>query len=234
MARRPFVPKSRTDISPSDLTFTYGQCKRCFWLKYNRGISTPGFMPLVGPMSTFQESAYRGLPSTSLDPQLLQGKISRFGADVESTPIRIMGQETKWRIKGRYDLVIEYENGTIGLIDCKVTTSAMDDEKVNHYLPQLEAYCFALENPVTGLPEKVAHSGLMMWRVDGATQDEEAQNYFTTQSAFLMVPRDPDGFQEFMRKVIEVLEGPIPESGEKCDNCAFVEKRNLIDSAGVN
>jgi hypothetical protein len=185
-------------------------------------------------MSAFQEDSYRGLASTSLDPQLLPGKISRFGEGIESTPITINGEETQWRIKGKYDLVVEYESGTIGLIDCKVTTSAMDDEKVNHYLPQLEAYCFALENPMTGLPEKVAHSGLMMWRVNGATQDEEEQNYFTTESAFLMIPRDPDRFQEFMARVIEVLEGPIPESGEKCDNCAFVEKRNLIDSVGVN
>jgi hypothetical protein len=68
----------------------------------------------------------------------------------------------------------------------------------------------------------------MMWKVDGATQDEEEQNYFTTESAFLMVPRDPEGFQEFIKKVIEALEGPIPESGEKCDNCAFVEKRLLM------
>ena len=181
-------------------------------------------MPLVGPMSAFQETSYKGLPSTSLDPQLLPGKISRFGEGVESTPITINGQETQWRIKGKYDLVIEYENATVGLIDCKVTTSEMDDEKVNHYLPQLEAYCFALENPMTGLPEKVAHSGLMMWKVDGATQDEEEQNFFTTESAFLMVPRDPEGFQEFIKKVIEVLEGPIPESGEKCDNCSFAQK----------
>jgi len=64
-------------------------------------------------------------------------------------------------------------------------------------------------------------------------QDEEEQNYFSTESVFLMVPRDPEGFQEFMKRVIEVLEGPIPGSGEMCNNCGFVEKRNHIESAGV-
>jgi PD-(D/E)XK nuclease superfamily len=232
MTKKTFVPKTRTHISPSDLTFTYGECKRCFWLKYNKGISTPGFMPLVGPMSAFQEAAYRGLVSTSLDKQLLPGKISRYGEPVESMPIRVNGEETNWRIKGKYDLVVEYENGTVGLIDCKVTTGEMDDGKVSHYLPQLEAYCYALENPMTGQQEKVAHSGLMMWKIDNATQDEEDNNYFTTESAFLMVPRDPDGFQEFISGVIEVLEGPIPESGQKCNNCSYFEKRKLVDLNG--
>jgi hypothetical protein len=179
-------------------------------------------------MSRFQEAAYRGLASTSLDKQLLPGKISRFGETVESAPISINGVETPWRIKGKFDLVVEYDNGSLGLIDCKVTTSEMDDGKVNHYLPQLEAYCYALENPMAGLPERVAHSGLMMWKVDNATQDEEGNNYFSTESAFLMVPRDPDGFKEFILEVIAVLEGPLPESGETCKNCMLVEKRKLV------
>jgi hypothetical protein len=182
-------------------------------------------MPLVGPMSAMQEALYRGKESTDLDSQLPSGKISRFGETVESTPILINGEPSKWRIKGKFDLVVEYDNGTVGLIDCKVTTSEMDDEKVNHYLPQLEAYCYALEHPLDNQPVKVAHSGLMMWKIENATQDEEAHNYFSTQAAFLMVPRDHDGFKEFISEVIEVLEGPLPESGDKCNNCSFVAKR---------
>jgi len=232
MAKKAFVAKTRTDISPSDLTFTYGQCKRCFWLKYNKGISTPGFMPLVGPMSAFQEARYRGKSSTTLDPQLSPGLIARFGEGVESTPIRINGLETKWRIKGKFDLVIEYRNGTVGLVDCKVTTGEINDEKVTHYLPQLEAYCFALENPAVNLPLTVAHSGLMMWKIDEATQDEEANNYFSTESAFLMVPRQPEWFQNFIAEVISVLEGPLPEADDKCKNCSYIQKRKLVEVHG--
>jgi len=232
MARKPFVPKSRTYISPSDLTFTYGKCKRCFWLKYNKGISTPGFMPLVGPTASMQEARYRGERSTVLDAQLLPGTISRFGEEVESSLIRINGHETRWRIKGKFDLVVEYENGTVGLIDAKVTTGEMDDEKVELYLPQLEAYCFALENPMTGPAVDVSHSGLMMWKVNGVAHDKNEDNFFSTDAAFLMVPRQPEWFQEFITKAIEVLEGPLPESGEKCDNCAYIEKRKSVEVNG--
>ena len=128
--------------------------------------------------------------------------------------------------------MVEYQNGTVGLVDAKVTTSEMDDEKVNLYLPQLEAYCYALENPMTSLPVDVSHSGLVMWRVESATQDEEENNYFSTESAFLMVPRDPEWFQEFISEVIAVLEGPIPESSEKCNNCSYAEKRKMVEVNG--
>ena len=101
---------TRDYISPSDLTFLYGECKKCFWLKYNRGISTPGFMPLVGPMSAIQEDFYRNQQSAALDNDLPKGSIAKWGETVESKPIQINGVETKWRIKGKYDLVVEYEN----------------------------------------------------------------------------------------------------------------------------
>ena len=216
----------RDYISPSDLTFLYGECKRCFWLKYNKGITTPGFMPLVGPLSAMQEARYRRTPSTTLDPQLPLGTVSRFGETVESEPIFINGEYTRWRIKGKFDLVIEYANGTVGLIDCKVTTGAMDDSKVNHYLPQLEAYCFALENPLHGTPEKVAHSGLMMWKIDQVLHDEEDEaNLILMESAFLMVPRDPDGFLKLISDVIVVLDGTESESSHTCKNCSYIEKR---------
>ena len=224
----------RNYISPSDLTFTYGECKRCFWLKYNKGISTPGFMPLVGPMSAMQEACYRGKPSSALDSQLPAGTISRYGEAVESAPIVINGEETRWRIKGKYDLVVEYENGSVGLIDCKVTTSAMDDAKVAHYQPQLEAYCYALENPLDRKAVAVAHSGLMMWKVAGASQDASGNNAFNTESAFLMVPRDPEGFQTFIEEVIAVLDGDLPESNSKCKNCSYVAKRVSATTKGSN
>jgi len=217
--------KPRYYISPSDLTFLFGECKRCFWLKYHKGISTPGFMPLVGPMSAMQEAYYRNKPSKLLDSQLPDGSISRFGEAVESTSIVINGEETRWRIKGKFDLVVEYNNGTVGLVDCKVTTSTMDDSKVAHYQPQLEAYCYALENPLNGTPALVAHSGLMMWKVAGTYKNETECNVFNTEAAFLMVPRDPESFQRFVEEVIVVLDGHIPDSDTRCKYCAYVDKR---------
>ena len=65
----------RDYISPSDLTFLWSECKKCFWLKYNEGISRPGFMPLVGPMSAFQEKLYRERPTRDLAFNLAPGVV---------------------------------------------------------------------------------------------------------------------------------------------------------------
>ena len=93
--------KKRDYISPSDLTFLWNECKKCLWLKYNHKISTPGFMPLVGPTATFQERIYQGLPTDQLDTKLPKGIVTSWGAGVESTPIVIKGKATKRRIKGK-------------------------------------------------------------------------------------------------------------------------------------
>ena len=220
--------KPRDYISPSDLTFLYGECPKCFWLKYRHGISTPGFMPLVGPMSAFQEGLYAGQPSSKLSPLLPSGRIARAGDWVESDYIRIGAVTSRWKIKGKYDIVVEYDSGGLGLVDCKVTTSDMDQSKVDHYRPQLEAYCYAMEHPLSGEAESVRTAGLMMWRIVGAGEPTPGNYTFVTEPAYLDCPRDPDLFTALIEKVIDLIEGPEPESGEKCGNCRFVRNRNGV------
>lgn len=228
MPIRPRPLKPRDYISPSDLTFLYSECPKCLWLKYNEGISRPGFMPLVGPMASFQESLYRGLPTSLVSPKLPLGTVSSWGGSVESTPIEVDGIKTKWRIKGKYDLILTFDNGTIGLVDCKITTAAMTPDKVNFYAPQLEAYCFALENPLTGQSSVVSQTGLLMWKIIGANGELESGYSFPVEHDYLSSVRDKNGFQELMKNVITTLEGPIPESGGTCSLCSFVSKRNSL------
>jgi len=221
--------KIRDYISPSDLSFLWDKCHKCFWLKYNKGISQPGFMPLVGPTATFQERIYQGLPTEQLDTKLPKGIVTSWGAGVESTPIVINGKATKWRIKGKYDLVITFSDGTLGIIDCKVTTSEMGEDKVDLYWPQLEAYAYALENPLEGEGTKVSESGLLMWRVIGAAGDQSAGYTFTTDKEYLSAGRRAEEFQNRVSQVIEMLEGSEPESGSDCGYCKYVIKRRTYN-----
>lgn len=218
----------RDYISPSDLTFLWGECKRCMWLKYNKGLTRPGFMPLVGPMSAFQEGKYRDAPTSVVHPSLPAGTITKWGEKVESIPLIIDGVETKWRIQGKYDVIAAFDDGTHALIDCKVTTSEMADDKVWLYWPQLEAYAFALENPAKGDVIKVSETGLLMWRVVGAASDLTNDFAFTCDKDYLSAGREPKKFQKFIAKVIEMLDGEIPESGEKCTICKYVAKREAL------
>lgn len=224
----PRIAGPRDYISPSDLSFLWGECKRCMWLKYNKGLTRPGFMPLVGPMASFQEAAYQGASTKKVHKSLQSGEVTHWGEGVESVPLVVNGVESRWKIKGKYDIVATFKDGTHALIDCKVTTSEMKDDKVELYWPQLESYAFALENPAKGDAITVSETGLLMWRVVGAESDLSKDFNFTCDKEYLSAGRQPEKYQKFIAKVVEMLDGDIPESGEKCTTCKYADKRDAL------
>jgi hypothetical protein len=121
---------ARENISPSDLTFGLSTCKRCLWIKYWFKVAMPGQFPLVGTMAALQEEHFQGADMPTIDPTLRPGKVTKWGEFVKSKPLVVNGVETRWRILGKYDLVATNEDGTIGLIDCKVSDSQRDSGQV--------------------------------------------------------------------------------------------------------
>ena len=223
--KRPEKP-AREFISPSDLTFGLSTCRRCLWIKYWFKISAPLSMPLVGTLSALQEESFRGVPTSAIDPSLRPGKVTKFGEWVKSRIIEINGEQTRWRILGKYDLIAENEDGTVTLIDCKVSDS--DRDSGAFYSPQLEAYAFALENPAAGKAVEVAAMGLLIWKPVSALGDPTLPNQgtgFEVRQSYVPVDRDSDGFQVKINSVISLLEGEMPPSGDNCEQCAFIEKR---------
>lgn len=220
--------KERDYISPSDLTFLWGECKKCFWMKYNKGLTRPGFMPLVGPMSAYQEQSYRNASTKVIGDALDFGTVTDWGKPVESVPLKIKGKDSRWKIKGKYDVIATLANNSVALIDCKVTTSEMAEDKVDLYWPQLEAYAFALENPANGDGVTVSETGLLMWRVVGADTNHLTSFTFKCEKGYLSAGRQPERFDRFIAEVIELLDGPIPESDESCPICKYVAKREAI------
>jgi len=182
-------------------------------------------MPLVGPASAFQELEYRGKTSFAISPELPAGTVSSWGGKVESKPIDLRDEPTEWRIKGKYDIVVTFDNERIALIDCKVATNDMGDQNKELYWPQLEAFAFALENPVNGLGKVVSETGLMMWQVNGATGSSEKGYLFSTESKYLSTGRSSGRFSLLINQVILVLDGTMPEESKSCSFCKYVQKR---------
>jgi hypothetical protein len=192
-------------------------------------------MPLVGPMAAMQEKTFQGKTSFDLGLKTQGGLVTSWGQTVISERIKVKGKLTKWFIKGKYDLVLSFTNSKAAIIDCKVTTGAMDEKKVELYKPQLEAYAFALENPQNGEPVDVVETGLLMWRVSGANTDSEKLGpVFQTEPSYLLSNRDPHFFQMFISRVIELLHGDLPNEGESCTFCKYLNKRSTaISSLGL-
>ena len=158
--KRPEKP-AREFISPSDLTFGLSTCRRCLWIKYWYKITAPLSMPLVGTLSQLQEGSFRGISTAAIDPLLRAGTVTKWGEWVKSRIIEINGEQSRWRILGKYDLIADNEDGTVALIDCKVSDS--DRDSGAFYSPQLEAYAFALEKPMRGEPKKIKGLGLLIF-----------------------------------------------------------------------
>jgi hypothetical protein len=192
-------------------------------------------MPLVGPMAAMQEKTFQGKTSFDLGLKTQGGLVTSWGQTVISERIKVKGKLTKWFIKGKYDLVLSFTNSKAAIIDCKVTTGAMDEKKVELYKPQLEAYAFALENPQNGEPVDVVETGLLMWRISGANTDSEKLGpVFQTEPSYLHSNRDPHFFQMFISRDIQLLHRDLPSEGESCTFCKYLNKRSTaISSLGL-
>jgi len=226
--KKPIKP-ARENISPSDLTFGLSTCKRCLWIKYWYKVIMPGQFPLVGTMASLQEEHFQGADMPTIDPSLRPGKVTKWGEWVKSKPLIVNGVESRWRILGKYDLVSTNEDGTIGLIDCKVSDSERDNGQF--YSPQLEAYAYSLENPAAGRAQSVASMGLLVWKPTHAVGDSLENYGFGVFQKYLPVQRDQANFLRVIGEFIEVLEGDLPDSGPTCTTCTYLNERSALDNA---
>lgn len=225
--KKPIKP-AREYISPSDLTFGLSTCKRCLWIKYWYKLSAPLQMPLVGTLSTLQEEKFHNADMPTIDSTLRPGTITKWGEFVKSKPLRINESETRWRILGKYDLVATNADGTLGLIDCKVSDSQRDSGAF--YSPQLEAYSYALENPAAGKGQSVASQGLLIWKPVSAVGDDRSSYGFGVDQKYVAVERDTAGFLNVIEDFINVLEAELPDHGSECSTCMYLATRNALDN----
>ena len=216
----------RTNISPSDLTFNWDGCHRCLWLYYNHQIKAPVSMPLVGELADMQERSCLGKTSEELHPDLPTGKAIEHGGWVLSKNIMVNGKESDFSIRGKYDLLMEFPDGTYGIIDCKFQAKAND--KSGFYSPQLEAYAFALENPAKDQPKRISHIGLLVWspvKVRGVP----AGNFgLELQCNWFPIERNPQALTERLTDFITMVTGEIPASKNGCEQCRYIATRHEI------
>jgi hypothetical protein len=223
------MTKAREFISPSDLTFSWDGCHRCLWLNYNHGLKAPSFMPLVGELSALQEGHFHGAPSSKLHPAIPEGKVIDRGGWVKSAPIEYNGKPSPYAIRGKYDLLMEFTDGTYGIIDCKF--QGRDNDKSAFYSPQLEAYAFALESPASNKVMKVSVIGLLVWSPKKPQGDPDSGFALDLNSSWFPIERNPLGLQERLADFIEVISGPTPIRDSRCETCKFIAERREVFGA---
>ncbi len=221
LTRKPAEPHRKT-LSPSSF---YGiRCPRCLWLEYWHNIKLPANLALQLLLSRLQEAAYDGVTSKVISSELPLGKVERYKKRFTSQPVKINGEETRWKIYGEIDLLVDHNDGTYSIVDGKVSMKKDADALIESYWTQLEAYVYAFENPLEGDAMPIKTIGLLQWRIDDSLHLEENKRGFSVDHRYIPIPRQPEKFQEFLEKFIGIIEGEFPESGENCENCKFLSK----------
>ncbi len=225
MSEQQFV---KTRISPSDLTFLWGDCRRCFWMKYRHGVTHTGIFPgLVTVLSAKQEGWYEAKHAHDFSTSLPNGTVHSTGLMLHSAPIVVDERETPFTIGGKYDFLLHYDDDTFGIVDTKIVGKAGD--KGDLYWPQLSAYEYLLANPKKGAPRTVSTLGLLVWSVGEVDHDGVTSPKVGFDIAYEPLTVDPPKFRTFIADVVRVLEGPTPPAGERCNNCAYFAQRSRVE-----
>jgi PD-(D/E)XK nuclease superfamily len=211
-------------LSPSDLTFLWDECQRCFYLKYLHGINRPAapFPSIFGAIDRLMKAQFAGHPATELNPDLPSGIVDVSEKWLESLPITLPGHVISCFFRGKYDAIITFDDGTYGVVDFK--TSEPKREHIPFYSRQLHAYAYALEYPAAGKLHlsPITRLGLYVEAPHATLTATTGEISFHFRSTWLEVPYDISGFMGFIDKVLTLLELPDPPAaGGKCGYCQY-------------
>ena len=214
-------------LSPSNLTFLWHSCKKCFYNHYINKIRRPMAMPLVGKMSSLSEQWFLDKTTDSIDSNLPKGIVTKsqlsLSAEIETNE----ELSNKYLLSGKIDLLVEFEDGNFGIYDCK--NSSGDSDKSWMYYTQLAAYKYCFEQMNLG---NVSHLGLIYQIIDSFDKNENSDDvfYFKTSQKFVHVDIKMERFVKLLSDVIQCLESEIPPlSNKNCNYCSFAEKYNNFD-----
>lgn len=215
-------------LSPSQLTFAWDECPRCFYLDVVMGIKRPpaAFPKVFSRIDSLMKHLFAGKPTSAISPNLPPGAVTLQGKWVNSAPIRFAGIEATGYIKGAFDSLLAFEDGSYAVVDFK--TSSPSAAHVAFYGRQLSAYAYALEHPAEKALAISPISRLGLLYLDPVDIDHSADHKRITyggEMTWQEIPKDEHGFLDFMRQVLLLLSQPDPpKPKEGCPFCAYREE----------
>jgi len=219
-------------LSPSDLTFLWDECPRCFYLKVVRSFNRPAsaFPSIFGRIDRAMKTYYADKTATDISASLPAGKFYFAEQFIVSTPLARPGFNDTVYFSGKFDAILEFDNGSYGLIDFK--TSEPKAEQIAFYARQLQAYVYALENPAPGKLRKspVTRLGLLYFSPHTLKFADEENLALHGTIAWQPIIRDDAAFMSFIDQVLTVL--TLPEPPEASLNCTFCQYRRKARELG--
>lgn len=211
-------------LSPSDLTFLWSDCRRCFYLKVVHKIARPAApMPAIFTrIDGLMKDYFKGRSTAELAPSLPAGVVQHGERWVESQPVQIEGRAAACYLRGKFDTVVQFDDDGYGVVDFK--TSEAKPAHLSFYSRQLHAYAYALEHPAPGKLslQPVTRLGLLVVEPQAMQRTPDGRIAYLGSVTWQEMPRDDAGFLTFLGEVLAVLDSPEPPPpGESCKYCEY-------------
>ena len=205
-------------LSPSDLTFLYDWCQRCFYLKVKHGITQPSIpIPSIfSKIAVLLKEYYAGKRTNELHQELSPGIVEYGEVRIESKIFTFKDHRDTCYIKGRFDVVLKFDDGTYGVIDYK--TGNPEGGATKSYARQLHSYAYALENPAPGSLKlaPVSMMGLLYFHPTAVSQRDLRVLSFDSDIHFINVEKNNEEYYRFIEDVLRLLESPqTPEPADR-------------------
>jgi len=211
-------------LPPSGLTYTFEDCKRCFYLQIREQIQRPSIpLPQVfNRIDAVQNGYYAGMRTDDFCPELPGGVVLHGQKWVQSDTVTFPSTSSRCYISGRFDIVIRFDDGSYGVIDFK--TREEGEEPTAMYARQLQAYAYSLENPAPGVDGIVALSPVtklgLLYFAPTSCELRGSRQSLSGQLSWVEVAHDSNVFVDFLEEVVTVLDGSLPPA-QVCDACAY-------------
>ena len=225
------MPSLIWKLSPSDLTFLWDECPRCFYLKVVHKFPRPAtaFPSIFSRIDSLMKRFFEGRSTAEFTPELPPGVVKFGGLAVESAPLHLPGHVDGCVLAGRFDSVLEFADGGYAVVDFKTTTPKPG--QVAFYSRQLHAYAWALEHPAAGKLglSPVTRLGLFSLDLDELERHTPDRLRLLGPVQWQECPRDEAGFLAFLGQVLSLLEQPEPPApAEKCGFCKYRQASRLM------
>lgn len=203
-------------LSPSDFKYLWEECPHCFYRKVHNNIRQPsiGIPSIFTRMSGMLQKNMQGSNLKDFVPDAPSGKFVLAEGYLKSKPL----PSGKSYINGRFDLLMQFDDGTHGVIDVKMTDSK--DEDLSKFDRQLHAYKYALENPTEKEPIQISSAGLLIVAPTDI-KPHQGHVYYKAKPIFKPIQLNMDSFFAYIDEVEKLLTGPQPAPSEMCAWCVY-------------
>ncbi len=217
-------------VSPSIVGYL-SECPRCLWLHYNEDIKRPrgAFPSLPDGMDEILKKYFDQFRVQKKLPPELESKVNGYLFD-DFEKLEIWRNinfgkgglsaefpEYSIRLRGAIDELLVSEDGRYIPLDFKTRGYPTKEDTHQHYQHQLDCYALLFEK--NDLPPADFGYLLFFW-------PEYYQNqtvYF--QFELIKIEIKPNRARELLKKVKDLIDGPIPPSHSTCEYCLYREAK---------